>query len=63
MMLDVTSPALYVAILIAAIPYAVRWFADRRDTAEAERISLLTRHPFTVGAFMTAGLGVYLFNS
>ncbi|MCX8996929.1 hypothetical protein NOF55_07405 [Rhizobiaceae bacterium BDR2-2] len=63
MLPDVTSPALYLAILIAAIPYAARYFADRSETAAAERVSILTRHPFTVGTFMTAALGVYLFNA
>lgn len=63
MLLDVTSPALYIAILIAALPYAARYFADRSETETAERVSILSRHPFTVGAFMTAGLGVYLFNA
>lgn len=62
MLLDITSPVFYLAILIAAIPYIARSIADRRETAAAGRVSLLTRHPFTVGAFMTAGLGVYIYN-
>lgn len=61
MLPDVTSPALYLGILIAAIPYLARIVADRRETAAAERVSVLSRHPFAVGAFMTAGLAVYLF--
>lgn len=63
MLLDITSPALYLGILIAALPYAARYLADRGQLPAAEQISQLTRHPFMVGAFMTAGLGVYLFNN
>lgn len=63
MLLDVTSPALYLAILIAAIPYLARIVADRQQTETAGRVSVLSRHPFTVGAFMTAGLAIYLFNA
>ena len=61
-MLDLTSPWLYLAMLIGAIPYVVRWYADRQEGETAERLSVLTRHPFVAGAFMTAGLAVYLFN-
>ena len=35
---------------------------DRQEGETAERLSILTRHPFVAGAFMTAGLAVYLFN-